>query len=93
MSDKTHLPGDATSGEQEGIFSRIWTAWLRIARVIGDLIARVVLSLFYFTVFVPFALGVRIFGDPLGMKDAPGSSSWLHRSVGDPALEQSRRQF
>jgi hypothetical protein len=93
MSSERHLAGDGTSGEDESILSKIWTAWLRVARIIGDLIARVVLSLFYFTVFVPFALGVRMFGDPLGMKDGSGTSGWLQRSVGDPALEHSRRQF
>ena len=73
--------------------NRVWTAWKRIGQFIGDFIARVVLSLFYFTLFVPFGVGVRLFGDPLDVKAESKSSWWLERVTSDPMLEDARRQF
>lgn len=73
----------------------IWATWKRIGQFIGDFIARVVLSLFYFTLFVPFAVGVRLFGDPLGVKvkTKANPSWWLERATRDSALDDARRQF
>ena len=67
--------------------------WKRIGQFIGDFIARVVLSLFYFTLFVPFAVGVRLFGDPLGVKAKGNSPRWLERATRDLALDDALRQF
>jgi hypothetical protein len=41
---------------------------------------------------VPFALGVRFFGDPLAMR--PSSHvKWVERTTHDLTLEDSRRLF
>lgn len=45
-----------------------WERWKQIATTIGDFQARVVLSLFYFVVVLPFGLGVRLFADPLAIR-------------------------
>jgi hypothetical protein len=74
------------------ILRRIWHAWKRIGQFIGDAIARVVLTLFYFTLFMPFALGVRLFGDPLAIRQA-GPTKWLERKTLDLTLDDSRRLF
>ena len=71
---------------------KIWQAWKRIGQFIGDQIGRVVLTVFYFTLFVPFALGVRIFGDPMGMR-VGSPTKWLERTTQDLTLEDSRRLF
>jgi len=70
----------------------IWGTWKRIGQFIGDFVARVVLSLFYFTLFVPFAVGVRLFSDPLGMRKH-NPSRWLERTTRDSSLHDARRQF
>ena len=71
---------------------KVWEAWKRIGQFIGDMIGRVVLTVFYFTLFMPFALGVRFFGDPLGMR--PSSRvKWVERTTHDLTLEDSRRLF
>lgn len=69
-----------------------WQAWKRFGQFIGDVIGRVVLTVFYFTLFMPFALGVRFFGDPLALRplDRP---KWLERKTQDLTLEDSRRLF
>ncbi len=74
------------------ILRRIWEAWKRVGQVIGDFIARIVLSIFYFTVFVPFVLAVKLFRDPLRTKVMHSSSWWLERSTHDLSLEDGRRQ-
>jgi hypothetical protein len=73
--------------------STLWRKWKVLAHRIGDFQARVVLAIFYFVVFGIFALGVKIFSDPLRLRPGSGSG-WLERKMpgGDPAT-QARRQF
>jgi len=71
---------------------RIWQAWKHVGQVINDFVARVVLTLFYFTIFVPFALGVRRLSDPLDVKQSLHLSGWLERQTLDRVLEDARRQ-
>jgi hypothetical protein len=71
---------------------RFWQAWKRFGKFMGDFIGRLVLTIFYFTIFVPFGLGVRFLGDPLGIK-SKGSVQWLSRSTRDLSLNDVRRLF
>jgi hypothetical protein len=73
------------------VLSKIWKAWKRVGQFIGDIVARIVLTIFYFTVFVPFGLGVRLLSDPLMIKKS-GPSFWLPRETRDRSLEEARRQ-
>ena len=69
---------------------RLWEAWKRFGQIMGDLIARIVLTLFYFTIVVPFGLGVRLFSDPLGMRPGTGAR-WHARPTTDVTLDEARR--
>lgn len=71
---------------------KVWQAWKRIGQTIGDILARVVLTVFYFTLFMPFGLGVRLLGDPLMIRRR-GLSNWLERTTHDLTLDDSRRLF
>jgi len=71
---------------------RLWRAWKGFGEFLGNLLARVVLTLFYFTVFVPFAMGVRWLSDPLQIKSRP-AELWRPRKTGDQKLEDVLRQF
>jgi hypothetical protein len=71
---------------------KVWHAWKRVGQFIGDLLGRVVLTIFYFTLFMPFALGVRFFSDPLALRPL-GDPKWLERKTQDLTLEDSRRLF
>lgn len=68
---------------------KIWAAWKRVGQAIGDFIARVVLTFFYFTIFAPFGLGVRLAKDPLQLKRR--GAQWDQREVVADNLEQARR--
>ena len=71
---------------------KFWHAWKRIGQFIGDFIGRLVLTVFYFTLFMPFALGMRLFGDPLALRPH-GHAKWLERTTQGPTLEDSRRLY
>ena len=71
---------------------RFWEGWKRFGQMMGDFVARVVLTLFYFTIFLPFGLGVRLFGDVLSMKEYGKTPQWLKRKTTDLTLEDARKQ-
>ena len=73
--------------------SHIWRGWKEVAVYIGDFQARLLLTLFYFTVAMPFALLVRWISDPLRVRVLPVRSSWVKRQVSDRSLAEVRRQF
>lgn len=54
---------------------RVWEAWREIARKIGTFQARVVLTILYGVLVLPFGLIVRCFSDPLRIKKRP--TQWL----------------
>ena len=72
------------------ILRRIWGFWQHIGQAIGDFIGRLVLTLFYFTLFMPFGLGVRLWGDPLDIKSRY-QVGWLRRSTRDLNINDVRR--
>ena len=74
------------------VLRKVWEAWKRFGRLMGDMIGRLVLTVFYFTLFMPFALGVRFFGDPLAMRPSSGVK-WVERKTHDLTIEDSRRLF
>ena len=71
---------------------KFWHAWKRLGQFIGDFIGRLVLTVFYFTLFMPFGLGVRLFGDPLAIRPS-SRTKWVERKTNDLTLEDSRRLF
>ena len=71
---------------------RGWQAWKRFGQFIGDFIGRLVLTVFYFTLFMPFGLGVRFLGDPLAIRSR-GRSKWLERTTKDLTLEDTGRLY
>jgi hypothetical protein len=74
------------------LLRKVWQAWKKVGQFIGDQLGRVVLTIFYFTLFVPFALGVRLFLDPLALRPL-STPKWLERKTQDLTLEDARRLF
>jgi hypothetical protein len=68
-----------------------WQNWKAFGQFLGDWLARVVLTIFYFTIFVPFGLGVRLFADPLRIKSLP-NPYWRPRPTGDQTIDDVLRQ-
>jgi len=59
------------------MWKRLWEAWKRLAHRIGNFQARLLLTLLYAVLILPFGLAVRLFADPLRIKRRP--LRWLDR--------------
>ena len=68
-----------------------WHRWKIIGDAFGDFQGRLVAVLFYFTIFVPFALISRFASDPLHLRKSP--NRWIDRTPVGTSLEDARRQF
>ncbi len=69
-----------------------WQRFKIITAVIGDVQGRLIATLFYFTVLVPFGIASRIFSDPLNMKRSSPTTNWLDRVPVSEQLEAAKRQ-
>ena len=49
----------------------LWSAWKRLAHKIGNFQARVILTVLYAVVILPFGLAARLFSDPLKIRHRP----------------------
>jgi hypothetical protein len=72
-----------------GLVGRISLALKRI----GDVQARILLTILYFTLVAPFALIVRWTTDPLTLKAATPRGWHVRTAPADPVLDQARKQF
>ena len=76
-----------------GVREVVQHAWRRfgiITSIIGDFQGRVIATLFYFTVLLPFGLGSRLSSDPLHIRS--GRDGWLGRDEVPRDLDSARRQ-
>ena len=73
------------------VLKQLWKKWQAFGKVIGNLVGRVVMTVFYFTIAAPFGLALRLFSDPLKMK--PAKPQWEPRETEQPTLEDARRAF
>ncbi len=69
---------------------KLWAAWKRIAHRIGDFQARVLLTLIYAVLVLPFGLAIRLFSDPLKIKKRP--AKWIDHPHNAIDLEWAHRQ-
>ena len=67
-----------------------WAAWTHLAKNIGNFQARVLLTVLYAVVLLPFGLIVRLFADPLRIKKRP--TEWLEHSDEAMNLQWAKRQ-
>jgi hypothetical protein len=72
------------------ILNLAWHRFTIITSIISDTNARVVIVIFYFTIFVPFGLVSRLFSDPLRMKNP--QNIWLKRDPIPTDLDSARQQ-
>ena len=72
------------------MLKRTWEAWKNIAHKIGNLQARILLTLFYAVLVFPFGIVVRLFSDPLRIKRRP--PEWLNHPDETYDMKWARRQ-
>ena len=69
---------------------RLWAGWKKTAHAIANFQARILLTVIYAVLVLPFGLMVRWFSDSLHTKKRP--TGWLEHSPVARNLEQARRQ-
>jgi hypothetical protein len=72
------------------MLKRIWRGWKRIAHIIGDFQARVLLTAIYAVIVLPFGLVFRLFADALRIKHRP--THWLDYPHNPSDVNWARRQ-
>jgi hypothetical protein len=73
------------------LFHRIW---FKIAFALGWVNSRILLTIIYFLVFVPYRIVSRLAGrDPLNIRQPAGESYWHKREKTRQAKEQFERLF
>jgi hypothetical protein len=68
----------------------VWGAWNRLLHVIGNFQARVLLTILYAIIVLPFGLIVRLFTDRLRIKHPP--TAWLDHPDEAMDMDWAKRQ-
>lgn len=71
----------------------LWQKVLAVLRKIGYVQSQIILGVVYFLLLAPFALAVRMFVDPLRLREHP---HWRELPSKDPtvtAVDAARQQF
>ncbi len=66
-----------------------WSRFNLIAAIVGEGQGRTILTLFYFTIALPFGLGSRLFSDPMKLKQP---IAWHNRAPIPNSIESAREQ-
>jgi len=74
----------------KALFDVAWHRFTIITSVIADAQARIISTLFYFTIFVPFGIASTLFTDPLRRKIQ--GTSWLKRDAVPTDIDSAREQ-
>lgn len=70
-----------------------WERFSILARVFGDMQARVIATLMYFTIILPFGLIMRSGNNPFHQREGDvATASWIKREPVDNTLEGASRQ-
>jgi hypothetical protein len=70
----------------------LWSRLKIIASIVGDTQARIIATIFYFTILVPFAVISRLASDPLHTRSTPNTSYWVQRVPVQNDLDEAKRQ-
>ena len=72
------------------VLKRLWQAWKLFAHKVGNFQARLLLTIMYGILVLPFGLVVRLFADPLRIKKRP--AQWLDHPDEGQDMQWARRQ-
>lgn len=73
------------------MFKGLWEAWKPLAHKIGNFQARLLLTILYALLVLPFGLAVRFFADPLRIRKR--NTAWLDHGDTPAKMEWARRQW
>ncbi len=81
------------AAQDAGGLRRWWERWKAFAAEMGNYQSRTLLAFFYFIVVTPLGIPLRLFGDPLRLRQVSGSSFWVERQSVSQGIEKAREQF
>jgi hypothetical protein len=87
------VTGGGAEGGLGGRTRKGWGKWRAVSRKAGEVQARVILTIFYFTIAAPFGLARTFLADPLRVKRTGTKPTWLPRETRDRTVDDARRQF
>ncbi len=70
--------------------SALWEGWKKFGHAVGNVNARILLTVLYAIVILPFGLAVRFFADSMHSKKRP--EKWFEHPAIPNTLEEARRQ-
>jgi hypothetical protein len=68
----------------------VWLKWKGVANAVGTFQARILLTIFYGVLVLPFGIFVRFFSDPLRIRRRP--TQWLELPNETQDLNWAKRQ-
>jgi hypothetical protein len=74
------------------MIKKIWSLWKSFAQKVGNFQARIILSILYFLIVTPIGLFIRLFRDPLRLKER-SNSYWLPVEDQTIDLDNTKRQY
>ena len=66
----------------------LWKRWKGLAAGAATFLARILLTIFYWICVTPFAICVKLFSDPLGVKKDGRGGAWQPVHTSDKARAQ-----
>ena len=67
-------------------FKRLYSRWIKIGKRVAAIQTKLLFTLIYFTVIVPFGILVKPFFRPY-------KSGWIHKETSGSSMEKAKRQF
>ncbi len=67
--------------KEEFFWRRLWQAWLKFGHGLGNVMSWVWMPIFYYVIAMPFALGTKMFSDPLRLRIRPQKSYWTAKKL------------
>jgi hypothetical protein len=87
------ITGRNAEGGMKGRASHGWGRWRELSQKAADTQARVLLTIFYFTLMLPFGIVFGLLKDPLHIKRRPEGTFWVDRKAASETLADAKRQF
>ena len=87
------IAGRKAEGGFKGRATHGWSRWRELSQKAADVQARVLLTVFYFTVMAPFGIMMGLVKDPLRVKSRPSGTYWVERKPVSETLADAHRQF
>lgn len=87
------ITGRNAEGGLKGQASHGWSRWRELSQKAADFQARILLTVFYFTLMLPFGVVFGLLKDPLRIKQRPSGTYWMERKPSSESLADAQRQF